>query len=60
MVTLSFVSQALRGNFEGLPFPHLMESSSIVETQNIKVYLVEWCEEECFAESEIPTDSPKS
>ena len=36
-----------------------LESNSVVEAQYGEVYLVEWCEEECFAESRFPTDSLK-
>ena len=50
------LSQMLRGKFEDLPFQHLMESKSVVEAQPIKISLVEWLEEECHAESGIPTD----
>ena len=52
-------SQTLRGKFEDLPFPHFIESKRIVEVQYRKVYLVEWCEVECFAERGIPADSIK-
>ena len=45
--------------YEGLPFPYLMKSSSVDEARYIKVYLVEWCEQECLAESGIPADSLK-
>ena len=48
------LSQTLRGRIEDLQFPHLMECSSAVEAQHRKVHLVEWCEEECSAESGIP------
>ena len=51
------LSQTLRGKFEDLSFPHLMDSNSVVEAQYGKVYLVEWCEEECFVVSGIPSDS---
>ncbi|CAM1311707.1 Uncharacterised protein g5782 [Pycnogonum litorale] len=52
------LSQTLRGKFEDLPFPHLMESDGVIEEQYRKVGLVEWCEE-CFAGSGIPKDSLK-
>ena len=38
--------------FEDLPYPHRMESNSVVEAQYREVYMVEWCEEEFFAEIE--------
>ena len=51
-----FSSQILRRKCKDLQFRHLMESNSVVEAQHRKVYLVEWCEEECFAESGNPAD----
>ena len=44
-------SETLRGKLEDLTFLHLMKSNSVVKAQYRKVYLVEWCEKECFAES---------
>ena len=52
-------SQTLRGMFEDLPFPHLIKSDSVAKAQCRKVYLVEWCEEQYFAESGIPADCIK-
>ena len=52
------LSQSRRGMFEDIPYQHLMENNSLVVTQYRKVYLVEWCEEECLTESGIPADSP--
>ena len=52
-----FLIQTLRGKFDDLPFPRLMESNSVIVARYRKVSLVEWCEEECFAESGINADS---
>ena len=49
----NILSQTLRGKFEDFPFPHLMESYSLVEAQYKNVYLVEWYEEEYVADSGI-------
>ena len=61
---LSFVnhkdilSQTLRGKFEDIPFPYLIENDSVVEAQCRKVYLVESCEEKCYITGgRIPADS---
>ena len=52
----NILSQTLRGKLEDLPFPHHMENNSVVEAQYRKMYLVKWCEEECFAESGISAE----
>ena len=52
------LSQTLKGKFEDLPFLHLMENDiSLMENQYRRISLVEWCEEECFAEGGIPKES---
>ena len=50
-----FLSQTLVGKFEELPISKLMEGHRVAEAQNRRV---EWCDEECFAESGIPVDYP--
>ena len=53
------LSQTLSGKLEDLPFSHHIESNSVDKAQYRKDYLVDWCEEECFAESGIRRDSLK-
>ena len=45
------LSQTLRGKSYDLPPLNLMERNCVVEARHRTVYLIEWCVEECFAES---------
>ena len=52
------LSQKLEGDFEDLPFVHLIEDNmKIIESQYRKINLVERREEECFAASGIPSNT---